>query len=64
MLRIVFRVKDFLVQSLALLPRKIRQKLLLGLSLADILHLDGTTLFDDEITFRLVTPAIVFWILL
>ena len=47
MLQIVFRVRDFPVQSLALLPRKIRRKLLFGLSLADILHLDGTTLFDD-----------------
>ena len=47
MLHLVIRVGDFPVQSLALLPREIRRKLLFGLTHADVLHLSGTTLFDD-----------------
>ena len=47
MLHVLFRVEEFPVQSLALLPRAIRQRLFNGLSRADILHLDGTALFSD-----------------
>ena len=50
MLRILFKIEDFSVQSLTLLPPGIRRKLLYGLSHADVLHLAGTTLFDDVVS--------------
>ena len=46
MLNILLRVEDFPIQSLAHLPRGIRKRLFLGLSHADILHVDGALLFD------------------
>ena len=46
MLNILLRVEDFPIQSLAHLPRGIRKRLLLGLSHADILHVDKALLFD------------------
>ena len=45
MLNILLRVEDFPIQSLAHLPRGIRKRLLLGLSHADILHVDKALLF-------------------
>ena len=47
MLRIMLRLEEFPVESLALLPREVRRKLFLGLSHADLLHLDVETLFGD-----------------
>ena len=46
MLHVLFRVEEFPVESLAVLPRVIRRRLLNGLSHADVLHL-GTALFSD-----------------
>ena len=46
MLNVLFRVEEFPVQSLALLPRAIRRRVINGLSHADVLHL-GTALYGD-----------------
>ena len=46
LLHVLFQVEEFPVESLALLPRAIRERLFNGLSRADILHL-GTALFSD-----------------
>ena len=45
-LNILLRVEDFPIQSLAHLPRGIRKRLFIGLSHADILHVDGALLFN------------------
>ena len=47
MLHIMLRLEEFPVESLALLPREIRRRLFLGLSHADLLHIDVETLFSD-----------------
>ena len=47
MLHVLFRVEEFPVESLSLLPRAIRERLFRGLSRADILHLGGTAVFSD-----------------
>ena len=46
MLNVLFRVEEFPAQSLALLPRAIRRRVINGLSHADVLHL-GTALYGD-----------------
>ena len=47
MLCIMLRLEEFPVESLALLPREVRRRLFLGLSHADLLHIDVETLFGD-----------------
>ena len=47
MLCIMLRLEEFPVESLALLPREVRRRLFLGLSHADLLHIDVETLFSD-----------------
>ena len=47
MLHIMLRLEEFPVKSLALLPHKVRRRLFLGLSHADLLHIDVETLFGD-----------------
>ena len=44
LLNVLQRVEDFPIQSLAYLPRGIRKRIYLGLSHADILHIDGDNL--------------------
>ena len=47
MMNIFFRLDEYPIEILALLPRAIRQRLYRGLSPADRLHYDSTSLFDD-----------------
>lgn len=44
---ILFSLESFPAERLALLPIKMRRLILLGLSLADLLHLDGTAAITD-----------------
>ena len=47
MINIFFRLDEYPIEILALLPRAIRQRLYRGLSPADRLHYSSTRLFDD-----------------
>ena len=47
LINIFFRLDEYPIEILALLPRAIRQRLYRGLSPADRLHYKSTTLYDD-----------------
>ena len=47
LINIFFRLDEYPIEILALLPRAIRQRLYRGLSPADRLHYNSTSLFDD-----------------
>ena len=47
LINIFFRLDEYPIEILALLPRAIRQRLYRGLSPADRLHFNSTSLFDD-----------------
>ena len=47
MINILFKLDEYPIEILALLPRAIRQRLYRGLSPADHLHYYSTSLFDD-----------------
>ena len=47
LINIFFRLDEYPIEILALLPRAIRQRLYRGLSPADRLHYSSTSLFDD-----------------